>query len=64
MAKRVGVPKHDNRIIRAKEILGVDDAGLAERLGVHRSTVVRMKTRERITGAAGTLLDQIISGAA
>lgn len=50
-----------NRITLAKTKLNVDDAGLAELLGVHRTTVARMERRDEITGPAGVLLDQILA---
>lgn len=54
----------ENRITRARRILGVGQAELADMLGVHRSTVTRMEAATvSIKKPILRLLDQLEAGA-
>ncbi len=51
-----------NRIALAKKRLGLDNSGLGEKLGVHRTTIGRWEEDpDKITGPASKLLDQLLA---
>lgn len=53
-----------NRITEVQTHFGLDDAALATRLGVHRTTISRWKKGEvAISGPAMKLLDRMLSKA-